>query len=97
MFRKLRARFKMPQITFAFFPVGIALSSSTSFYGWAPNHEFTYRFESQVLTGIPDIKNQYSGLKLTSEVLVQTKSDFSLIVKFLNPKFVVVNQELQVR
>ena len=80
-------------------PVGVvaAFGGSTSFYGWRPEHEFTYRFESQVLTGIPQIRNQYSGLKLTSNVLIQTKSDYSLIVKFLNPKFVVVNQELQLR
>lgn len=90
----------MPMIkNYVFFldtAVGVALSGSTSYYGWTPEHEFTYRFESQVLSGIPEINNQYSGLKLSSEIIVQSKSDYSLIVKIVNPKFIVVNQELQV-
>jgi hypothetical protein len=74
---------------------GVALGNlSTHHYGWTPNKEFLYRFETQNLVGIPSIKNQFAGLKLSSEVLIQTSEEYSLTIKFQNPKFIVVNQEL---
>jgi len=74
---------------------GVALANlSTHHYGWTPNREFTYRFETQNLVGIPSIKNQYAGVKLSSEVKIQTSDDYSLTIKFENPKFITVNQEL---
>jgi hypothetical protein len=76
--------------------VGVAWCNSTNYYGWAPNKEFTYRYESQVLTGIPEIRdNQYAGLRLTSEVRVQTFSDYSLRVKFEKTRFLTVNGEVE--
>ncbi|QQP37548.1 Vitellogenin 1, partial [Caligus rogercresseyi] len=40
--------------------------ASTSFYGWAPSKEYVYHFETQMLNGIPEIRSQYSGLKLSA-------------------------------
>jgi hypothetical protein len=77
--------------------VGVALSNSVAYYAWRPNQEFIYRYESQVLTGIPDLRGQYAGLKLASDVIVQTFRDYSLRIKFVDPKFVIVNEELKVR
>jgi hypothetical protein len=76
--------------------VGIALCNSTGYYGWTPHKELIYRFESQVLTGIPALRSQYAGLKLSSDVVVQTFEDYSLRIAFRNPRFIVVNEELEV-
>ena len=75
--------------------MGVAWCNSTQYYGWTPNKEFVYRYESQVLTGIPDIRdNQYAGLRLSSEVRVQAFSDYSLRVKFEKTRFLTVNGEV---
>ena len=65
--------------------VGIALGNSTSFYAWKPDRELTYRFESQTLTGIPGIDNQYSGLKLASNVVIQSFADYTLRSDSITP------------
>ena len=75
--------------------VGVAWCNSTAYYGWEPNKEFVYRYESQVLTGIPDIRDsQYAGLRLSSEVRVQTFSDYSLRIKFEKTRFLTVNGDV---
>ena len=76
--------------------MSVALANSTGFYAWQPNQETIFRFESQQLSGISEIANQWAGLKLTSEVIVQSFSDYSLRIAFKNPKFAQVNQKLQV-
>uniref|UniRef100_A0A0K2UPJ9 Uncharacterized protein n=1 Tax=Lepeophtheirus salmonis TaxID=72036 RepID=A0A0K2UPJ9_LEPSM len=73
---------------------GVALGYSPSYYGWAPSKEYVYEFETQMLTGIPEIRSQYSGLKLSSKVRIQSFPDYSLRVQFVEPKFVTVNQEI---
>lgn len=76
--------------------VGLALgSSSTSPYGWQPQREYSYRYESEIISGIPEIQSQYAGVKMTSEVIVQSFSDFSLRLQFREPRFIVVNEKLQ--
>jgi len=70
---------------------GVALGSSVHRYGWTPSKELTFRFESQVLTGIPEIHSQFGGLKLSSTVRVQTQNDYSLRIKLESSRFVTVN------
>ena len=54
-----------------------------------------YRFESQILTGIPDIRNnQYAGVKLTAQVRVQSFQDYKLKVKIEQPRFITFNGEV---
>ena len=70
-------------------------ANSTLRYGWAPGTESIFRFESQVLTGIPDINNsQYAGLKLTANVRVQAFPDYTLRVKLEQPRFITLNGEI---
>lgn len=80
--------------------VGAALSNSTHYYAWTPEREYVYRFESKVDFSLPEIRhNQKSGLRLTSVVRVQTKRDYSLLIKFDHPKFLTFNgiQEAEAR
>ena len=70
-------------------------ANSTLRYGWAPGTESLFRFESQVLTGIPDIRNsQYAGLKLKANVRVQAFPDYTLRLKLEQPQFITLNGEI---
>ena len=80
--------------------MGAALSNSTHYYAWTPEHEFVYRFESKVDFSLPEIRHeQKAGLRLTSVVRVQTKRDYSLVIKLEHPKFMTFNglQEVEGR
>jgi hypothetical protein len=73
----------------------LAWCNSTNYYGWTPNKELIFRFESQVLTGIPEIRDsQYAGLRLSTDVRVQAFSDFSLRVKFENSTLINLNGDV---
>jgi hypothetical protein len=64
-------------------------------YGWSPLTESVFRFESQVLKGIPEIRNtQYAGLKITAQVRVQAFQDYTLRVKMEHPRFVTLNGDI---
>jgi hypothetical protein len=75
--------------------VAFVHANSTVRYGWTPGTESVFRFESQVLTGIPDIRNsQFSGLKLHAKVRVQAFPDYTLRVKLEQPRFITLNGEI---
>jgi len=75
-----------------FFPAGVAFSNSTHYYGWKPQRELVFRYESSVDSSIPEIKTtQKAGLRLTSTVRIQTYQDYSIGVKMENPRFVTFN------
>lgn len=75
--------------------LGAAAANSTSYYGWAPNQEIRYRFRSETVTGMPSVKQtQYAGFRLESDVIVQTFQDYTLRIRFVNPKYVVANEEM---
>jgi len=75
--------------------VGVAFCNSTNYYGWTPNRELVYRFETQVLTGIPEINRaQVAGVRLSAVARVQSFADYSLRVKFEDCKFWTINGEV---
>jgi hypothetical protein len=71
---------------------GVAYCNSSHYYGWKPDTEYVFRYESQVDSGIPEIRfSQKAGLRLTSTIRVQTKQDYSLRIKFENSRFTTFN------
>ena len=82
---------------YLFLVVACVHANSIHRYGWSPHTESVFRFESQVLTGIPDIRNsQYAGLKITAQVRVQAFQDYTLRVKMEQPRFVTLNGEISI-
>ena len=76
--------------------MGVAFCNSTNYYGWTPNRELVYRYESQVLTGIPEIRDsQFAGLRLSAEVRVQSFSDYSLRVRFEQTRYRTFNGNVE--
>jgi len=75
--------------------VALVHANSTFYYGWTPGKESVYRFESQVLTGIPDIRNtQFAGLKLAAMARVQAFQDYTLRIKLEQPRFITFNGDI---
>ena len=57
--------------------------------------ESVFRFESQVLTGIPEIKqSQMAGLKIMGNLRVQALQDYTLRVKIDQAQVVTLNGEI---
>merc|ERR1719334_911282 len=57
-----------------------------------PGQEMTFNYQSQVLTGIPEIsQSHWSGIKVNAKVIVQTFSDYSLRMRVAEPEFWTVN------
>ena len=70
--------------------------ASAHHHGWTTAQEYLYRFESQVLTGIPDInKSHYSGIKLSAQARVQAENEYTLMVKLDQVKFMTLNGEIE--
>merc|ERR1711962_1050424 len=54
--------------------------------------EMVFNYQSQVLTGIPDInQSQWSGIKMNAKVIVQSFSDYSMRLKVTEPEFWTIN------
>jgi len=71
-------------------------ANSLNYYGWIPGKETLFQYESQVLLGIPEIKeSHFAGVKLSSKVRVQAYSDYSLRVKIEEPRFITLNGEVK--
>ncbi|RWS27858.1 vitellogenin-like protein [Leptotrombidium deliense] len=45
---------------------------------------YVYDYRSQILTGIPELDNQYSGFELTADLLIQARTAGGLVVMKLN-------------
>ena len=67
-------------------------SNSLPYYGWAPGQEMTFNYQSQVLTGIPEIsQSHWSGIKMNAKVIAQTFSDYSMRLRVAEPEFWTIN------
>ena len=76
--------------------MGLAHSQPTPYYAWTPNRELTYKFESQVFSGIPDIDAaQHAGARMAALVRVQTFSDYSLRIRFEQTRYRTFNGNVE--
>merc|ERR1712029_880754 len=67
-------------------------ATSLHHYGWAPGQEMVFNYQSQVLTGIPEIsESHWSGVKLNAKLIVQSFSDFSMRLRITEPEFWTIN------
>ncbi len=74
--------------------MGLALARPEDSPSSRHPNQFHYKLESQILTGIPNIKgNQKSGFKLSADVFVGRDGPEALKIKILSPKFLSVNNE----
>ena len=46
-----------------------------------PHHDYIYEYDSHVLTGIPNLRQQYSGIKIQCSVRAQVQADYSIILQ----------------
>merc|ERR1711863_218859 len=75
--------------------IGCVAASSIRPYSWTPSKEYKYKYSTQVLTGIPELNEQFSGLRLVTYVRVQPKQDYTLRIKLEEPKLITYNDVLE--
>merc|ERR1711887_263121 len=62
-------------------------------YSWTPSKEYRYKYSAQVLSGIPELNNQFSGVRFNSEVLIQPQEDSTCLIKIENVELTSYNEE----
>jgi len=73
--------------------VGCVAAAAIQPYSWTPSKEYRYKYSAQVLSGIPELNNQFSGVRFSSEVLIQPKEDSTCLIKIENSKLTSYNEE----
>jgi len=73
--------------------VGCVATAAIQPYSWTPSKEYRYKYSAQVLSGIPELNNQFSGVRFSSEVLIQPKEDSTCLIKIENSKLTSYNEE----
>lgn len=72
-----------------------AVATAISTSGWSQGKEYRYDWTSQVLSGIPELNSQYSGLRLVGKIIVHADSDSTLKLRVEGPKLRVYNDVLE--
>jgi hypothetical protein len=54
--------------------------------GLSPGKTYFYEYSSRLLTGIPQLSDQYSGFEIRSDIVLQALSDSVIAMKLLNIK-----------
>ena len=77
-----------------FLPIlGLALGSPLS--SVILNKQFTHKFTSQVLTGIPELNSQYAGLRIVGKVVAQRQTEHSWKIQLLETKYKTYNDVIK--
>jgi len=75
------------------FVVGLAAASGTP--SWLqPGKEYVFEYSGRLMTGIPALANQYSGLGINATVSLVAKTPTTVGVIVSSPKFVKINNVL---
>ena len=75
----------------------VAAASYSNQAGWKNDQEYRYRYSTRVLTGIPELNEQYSRVRLTAIVRIQPRPDSTCRIKLENPRFESYNDVLEIR
>ena len=63
-------------------------------HGWLPNKEYKFEYRGRLLTGLPALSSQYSGVGMHATVKVFAKTSSTLVLQVQAPKYVDVNDVL---
>ena len=70
-------------------------SSRDSWRSTGGEQELAYQFVSQVITGIPQLNNQYSGFRLTGRSTIQPEDEKTFRLKLSDMKYLSINDQLE--
>merc|ERR1712200_238348 len=73
--------------------VGCVAAAAIQPYSWTPSKEFRYKYSAQVSSGIPELNNQFSGVRFNSEVLIQPHEDSTCLIKIENVELTSYNED----
>jgi hypothetical protein len=69
--------------------------AANSHWGWTPKKIYEFEYHGRLITGLPSIGSQYSGVGMRATVKVFAKEADTLILKVESPKYVNVNHVLK--
>merc|ERR1711988_1394230 len=72
--------------------VGCVAAAAIQPYSWTPSKEYRYKYSAQVLSGIPELNNQFSGVRFNTEVLIQPQEDSTCLIKIENVELTSYNE-----
>ena len=71
--------------------------ASESEWQWQTGKQYAFEYSGRLLTGIPQLASHYSGLGMTSTVLIDALSPTKLQLSVTNAKFASVNDRLEAK
>lgn len=74
--------------------VGVAVATLEHEHAWETGTEYQYLVRSRTLTGLSNLKEQYSGLQLKGLLTIQVNSPERLLAKLTNVQYARIHKEL---
>ena len=71
--------------------------ATESEWQWQTGKQYAFEYSGRLLTGIPQLASHYSGLGMTSTVLIDALSPTKLQLSVTNAKFASVNDRLEAK
>ena len=90
-----------PSVSFyisLFVLLGLAAASGSGGYSeltWEPNQEYDFKYQGRLLTGIPELASQYTGLGIQCSVRLQVQEPNKFAMKIEHAQFSKVNDVLR--
>ena len=61
---------------------------------WTPSKMYDFEYHGRLLTGLPSLSSQYSGIGMRASVKLYAKTSNTIVLKVEDPKYVDVNHVL---
>ena len=61
---------------------------------WTPRKMYDFEYHGRLLTGLPSLSSQYSGIGMRASVKLYAKTSNTIVLKVEDPKYVDVNHVL---
>ena len=71
--------------------------ATESEWQWQAGKQYAFEYSGRLLTGIPQLASHYSGLGMTSTVLIDALTPTKLQLSVTNAKFASVNDRLEAK
>ncbi|RZF38098.1 hypothetical protein LSTR_LSTR006497 [Laodelphax striatellus] len=72
----------------------VGVVQSVQFPGWKPKKTYFFRIEGKTVTGLPQIRDQFSGFEYNGTLLLETHAPNVLLLKFVDMKYDIMNGDL---
>nr|QIQ19557.1 vitellogenin 1 [Sogatella furcifera] len=72
----------------------VGVVQSIQFPGWKPKKTYFFQIEGKTVTGLPQIREQFSGFEYNGTLLLETHAPNVLLLKFIDMEYDIMNGDL---